>query len=180
MPYGHWERWRLSTLCYICGFTCHERVLKTFSGLYYFRSEDDVCWLCHFLVNLHIYGSPYYPATAQSQCLMVIWRDSGLSSSCNSYRLVCQQRVTKMFSGAGYLCFEDDSIWIWHFLVNLHISDLQFYAASDKPQRLMVIGRDSGLSTLCHSCGFACQQWVLKMLPVPGYLGSKMGWFYCW
>ena len=100
----------MSTLCYICGFTCHERVLKAFSGLYYFRSEDGVVWLCHFLVNLHIYGSPYYPATAKSQCLMVIWRDSGLSTSCHSCRLGCQQRVIKMFPGAGYLWFEDEAI----------------------------------------------------------------------
>ena len=27
---------------------------------------------------------------------------------------------------------------------------------------LALIGRDGGLSTLCHSCGFTCQQRVLK------------------
>ena len=31
-----------------------------------------------------------------------------------------------------------------------------------------LIGRDGGVSTLCHSCGFACQQRVLKTLPGPG------------
>ena len=29
---------------------------------------------------------------------------------------------------------------------------------------------DKDLSTLCHSCWFACQQSVLKTFPVPGYL----------
>ena len=32
---------------------------------------------------------------------------------------------------------------------------------------------DGGLSTLCLSCGFACQQRVLKTFPVPCYLCSK-------
>ena len=36
-------------------------------------------------------------------------------------------------------------------------------------------GRDGGLSTLCHSCGFACQQRVVKKFPVPGYLRSEDG-----
>ena len=43
------------------------------------------------------------------------------------------------------------------------------------PLILGLIGRDGGLSTLCHSCGFACQQRVLKTFPGPGYLRSKDG-----
>ena len=35
--------------------------------------------------------------------------------------------------------------------------------------------RDGGLSTLSYSCGFACQQRVLKTLPGPGYICSKDG-----
>ena len=34
-------------------------------------------------------------------------------------------------------------------------------------------GRDGGLSTLCHKCGFACQQKMLKTLPDLGYLRFK-------
>ena len=30
------------------------------------------------------------------------------------------------------------------------------------PLALGLIGKSGGLSTLCHSCGFACQQTVLK------------------
>ena len=35
--------------------------------------------------------------------------------------------------------------------------------------------RDGGLSTLCQSCGFACEQSELKIFPGPGYLFSKKG-----
>ena len=40
---------------------------------------------------------------------------------------------------------------------------------------LGLIGRDGGLSALCHSCRFACQQRVLKTFPGPGYLCSEDG-----
>ena len=43
------------------------------------------------------------------------------------------------------------------------------------PLTLGLIGMDGGLSTLCHSCGFACQQRVLKTFPGSGYLHSKDG-----
>ena len=36
-------------------------------------------------------------------------------------------------------------------------------------------GRDGGLSTLYHSCGFACQQRVLTTFPGPGYLHIEDG-----
>ena len=35
------------------------------------------------------------------------------------------------------------------------------------------MGRDGGLSTLCHGCGFACQQSVLKTFSDPGYIRSE-------
>ena len=38
---------------------------------------------------------------------------------------------------------------------------------------LGLISTDGGLSTLYHSCGFACQQRVLKTFPDPGYLHSE-------
>ena len=43
------------------------------------------------------------------------------------------------------------------------------------PFTLGLIGRDGGLSTLCHCCGFACQQRVLKTFPGLGYLCSEDG-----
>ena len=38
---------------------------------------------------------------------------------------------------------------------------------------LGLIGRDVGLRTLRHSCGFPCQQRVLKTFSDPKYLHSK-------
>ena len=43
------------------------------------------------------------------------------------------------------------------------------------PFDLWVDGEDGVLSTLCHSCGFACQQRVLQTFPGPGYLHSEDG-----
>ena len=43
------------------------------------------------------------------------------------------------------------------------------------PLALRLTGRDGGLSTLCHSCGFACHQRALKKFPSLGYLRSEDG-----
>ena len=48
------------------------------------------------------------------------------------------------------------------------------------PLSLVLIRRNSGLSTLCHSCRFACQQRVLKTVPGPGYLHSGDGVLWLW
>ena len=40
-------------------------------------------------------------------------------------------------------------------------------------KHLVLIGRDGGLSTLCHSYEFAFQQRVLKTFPCTGYLRSE-------
>ena len=45
----------LSTLCHSCGFTCQQRVLKTFPSPGCLHSEDGVVRLCHLLVNFYIY-----------------------------------------------------------------------------------------------------------------------------
>ena len=43
------------------------------------------------------------------------------------------------------------------------------------PLTLVLTGRNGGLTTLCHSFGFACQQMVLKTFPGPDYLRSEDG-----
>ena len=40
---------------------------------------------------------------------------------------------------------------------------LIIFLATDQSQCFMVTAKDGGLSTLCHNCGFACQQ----RLPIP-------------
>ena len=51
---------------------------------------------------------------------------------------------------------------------------------SSIPLPLGLIERDGSLSTLCYSCGFACQQRVLKTFPGPGYLHFEDGVVWLW
>ena len=48
------------------------------------------------------------------------------------------------------------------------------------PLTLVLIGRDGGLITLYHNCGFACQQRLLKTFPGPSYLRSEDGVVLLW
>ena len=67
-------------------------------------------------------------------------------------------------------------IYIYKYiLVNLYIWLTISSCYGSIPLALGLIGRDGGLSTLCHSCRFACQQRVLKTFPGPGYLRSEDG-----
>ena len=63
-------------------------------------------------------------------------------------------------------------IYIYNFLVNLYIRLTISSCYGLIPLSLGLIGGDDGLNTLCHSCGFACQQGVLKMFLGLGYLRS--------
>ena len=132
----------LSTLCHNCGFAGQQSVLKTFPGPEYLCSKDGVVWLWYFSVNLdmHIYGSTLYPATAQSQCLVAIGRDGSLNTLCHSWGFACQGRVLKMFPGPGYLLSVDGVVWLWHFFVNLHIYCSKFYHATAQSQYLSRLG----------------------------------------
>ena len=75
-----------------------------------------------------------------------------------------------------YLHSKDGVVRLWHPLVNLYIWLTILSCYGSIPLALGLIGRDGGLSTLCHSCGFACQQRVLKTFPGSGYLHSKDGY----
>ena len=70
--------------------------------------------------------------------------------------------MLKTFPGPGYLHSEDGVVWLWHPLVKLYIWLTISSCYGSIPLALGLIGRDGGLSTLYHSCGFACQQRVLK------------------
>ena len=104
---------------------------------------------------------------------MVNWRDVGLSTLCHSCGFAYQQRDLKMFPDPDCLCSKDGIVWLCNFLVNF---SSPYYRATAQSQFPMVIGRHGGLNNLCHSCGFACQQKVLKMFSGPGYyLHSENG-----
>ena len=69
------------------------------------------------------------------------------------------------------MAFTGKFVYIWFTISS-------FYGSI--PLALGLIGRDSRLSTLCHSCGFACQQRVLKTFSGPGYLHSEDGVVWLW
>ena len=64
-----------STLCHTDRFACHQMMLKHYLALTGTKFP---------------YSSLFYLARAQPQCLM-IWKDGGLSTVCNSSRFACQQ-----------------------------------------------------------------------------------------
>ena len=92
----------------------------------------------------------------------------------------CQQRVLKTFPGHGCLHSEDGVVWLWHSLVNLYIWLTILFCYDSIPLTLGLIERDDGLSALCHICGFAFQQRVLKTFPGPGCLRSEDGLVWLW
>ena len=59
--------------------------------------------------------------------------------------------------------------------MHIYMAPHHFILLRLNPFDLRVDRGDGGLSTLCHSCGFACQQRVLKTFPGPGYLRSEDG-----
>ena len=173
----------LSTLCHSCGFACQQMVLKPFPRPSYLPSKDGVVWLCHLLVNLYIWLtiSPCYGSIRLTLDLSLglIGRDGGLSTLCHSCRFPYQQRVLKTCPGPGYLCSKDGVVWLCYLLVNLHIWVTVSSCYGTIPLTLDLssglIGRDRGLNTLCHNCGFPCLQRVLKTFSGPGYFHSKYG-----
>ena len=92
----------------------------------------------------------------------------------------CQQAVLKTFPGSGYFDSDDGVVWLWHPLIKLHVWLTISSCYGSIPLALGLIGRDGGLSSLCHSCGFACQQRVLKTFPGFGYLDSEDGVVWLW
>ena len=70
---------------------------------------------------------------------------------------------------------EDGVVWLCHWLVNWCVCLTMSSCYGSILLTLGLIGRDGGLSFLCHSCRFACQQRVLKTFPGPGYLHSDDG-----
>ena len=170
----------LGTLCHSCGFSCQLRVLKTFSGAGHLHSGDGVVWIWHPLLNLYVWltSSSCYCSFPLAFGLTV--RDGGLNTLCRSCGFACQQRVLKTFPRVGYLHSKDEVAWLCHPVVNLYVWLTFSSCYSSIPLALGLLVRDGGLSTLCHSCGFACQQRALKTFSGPGYLESDDGLGWLW
>ena len=170
----------LSTLCHSCGLAFVQRVLKTFPGPRHLHSLDGIVWLWHRLVNLYIWLTISSCYSSIPLVFGLIVRDGGLSTLCNSWGFVCQQRLLKTFPGPGYFQSNDDVVWLWHPLVNLYVWLTISSCYSSIPLSLGLIVRDGGLSTLCHSSGLTCQQRVLKTFRGTGYLHSEDGVVWLW
>ena len=121
-----------------------------------------------YIWKIYIYGSPFHLAAACGSItltLELIGKDGSVSTQCHSCRFACQQMVLKIFPGPDYLRSKDGLV-IWLTISSCYDSI---------PLILEFIGRDGGLSTLCHNCKFGCQLRVLKTFPDPGYLRFKDG-----
>ena len=103
---------------------------------------------------------------------MLIRRDGGLRTLCHRCGFACQQRVLKTIPGPGYLCFKDGVVSLCYSLVKWLTISSCYGCISLK---LGLIKTDGGLSTLCHSYGFACQKRVLKTFPGSGYFHCQYG-----
>ena len=64
---------------------------------------------------------------------------------------------------------------IYNLLVNLYIRHTISSCYASIPLTLGLIGGDGGLSILCHRCGFAWQERVLKKFRGLSYLRSEDG-----
>ena len=170
----------LSTVCDSCGFPCQQRVLKSIPGPGYFNSDYGVVWLWHPLVNLYIWLTISSCSGSIALALVLIGKDGGLSTLCHSWGLACQQKVLKTFPGSGYLHSQNGVVWLWHRLVNLYLWLTISSCYRWIPLALVLIVRDGGLSTLCHSCGLACPQNVLKTFPGSGCVDSVDGVVWPW
>ena len=132
-------------------------------------------WLWHLLVHLYIWFTISSCYSSIPLALRLIGRDGDLSTLWNSCRFACEQRVLKTFPGPGYLRSEDGVVWLWHLLVNLYIWLTISSCYGSIPLVLGLIGRDGGLSTLCHSSRFAWQQRVLKRFLALAISTPRMG-----
>ena len=104
-------------------------------------------------------------------------------SSRSSQKWICGNSVTWTYdicdahwASSFYIkTSRQNSVILYIYNINLYIWLNISSCYCSIPLALGLIGRDGGLGTLCHSCGFACQQRVLKTFPGPGYLLSEDG-----
>ena len=91
-----------------------------------------------------------------------------MPDDCRSMKLQVFKLHNKvsLHNKAIFISYLESYIYIWLTISSCYGSI---------PLGFGLIGMDGGLSTLCHSCGFACQQRMLKTFLGPGYLPSEDG-----
>ena len=170
----------VSSLCHSCRFACQQRVLNTFPGHGYVHFGDGGVWIGHPLASLYLWLtiSSCYGSIPLALGLRVSY--GGLSTLYHSCGLAYQQKVLETFPSSGYRHSDDGVAWLWHPLVNLYVWLTISCCYGSIPLALGSIVRDGGFTTLCQSCGFPCQQRVLKTFPCFGYLHSDYGVVWLW
>ena len=117
------------------------------------------------MVNLYMWLTISSCNGAILLALALIGRDGGLSTLCHSCRVCLSAEGAKTVSWPWISPLRE-----WGSLTMVSTGNLSIwltisYCYGSIPLALALIGRDGGLSTLCHSCWFACQQRVLKTFP---------------
>ena len=111
----------LIIICDSCENPCQQRILKTFACPSYLRSEDGVVWLWHSQGNFYIWLTIWSCYSLIPLASGLIERDGVFKSLYHSCEFAWQNRVLKIFPGAGYLPSKDRVIRLWHWLINLYI-----------------------------------------------------------
>ena len=101
------------------------------------------------MVTLHFLGTMHDAVCSFMSCTWdtVYIRDIKLHTA--SYILLKKYGVVYIW-GCLYIYVAPR---MGYFLVNFHIYSSLFYLAKSQSQCLLAIGRDGGLSNLCHACG---------------------------
>ena len=145
----------LSTLCHSCRFACQHRVTKTFPGPSYLQGWGSLTmtfagkfvYISHHFILLWL--NPFD--------IRVDTKGWWFENSMSKLRVCLSAGGVENVSW-NYISLLRRCGSLWHSLVNLYIW-LTISSCYDSISLILgFIGRDGGLSTLCHSCKFACQQ----------------------
>ena len=132
-------------------FSCHQSVLKMFSGPGYLCSEDGVVWPWHSLENFYICLTILSCYVWTPLTLGLIGRDGGFRTLCHSCRFAFQQRLLKTFPGPYYLHSKDGDNLTMAFTGKLYIWLTISYFYDSILFTLALIRRHGGLRTICDS-----------------------------
>ena len=171
----------------LCCNGCWSECFYHFHDLQIFHFNDAVVTsLVTTLTSFSVLSEQFYLASSKNTVLL----KKNVIILKNSFKSLIYKFVFKFFNSflqwhfiliffnfsdivAFCFCFDFIVLCMYVIYRDLYIWLTISPCYGSIPLALGLIGRDGGLSTLCHSRGFACQQRVLKMFPGPGYLHSE-------
>ena len=118
---------------------------------------------------------------AEGNILVQIWKTVIIVSIAQTCHKLTKEKLNcKLIYIYIYIIYIIHIIYKYIKYIHLYIWLTISSCYGSIPLTLGLIGIDGGLSTLCHSCGFACQQRVLKLFPGLGYIRSEDGVVRLW